>query len=138
VGRNALLSVLVLGVVAGCGEPHPYAGLPEKNLQVYSLAALAGSVALEIHTCRGAYEGSVALAGAPVDIGLPADRPSKLVFEFRNPSVSNRKEIEIAPRPGYRYEVRASLKDAIHDIELREIDPRSGSNRELDTTSRRC
>ena len=136
--RALFAAVLAFGA-AGCQEPpHPYAGQPEKNLQVRAVMIGAGSMALEIHGCRGAYEGFVPLDQSPVEVGLPSDRGSKLVFEFRNPSVSNKKEVEIAPRPGYRYEIRVSLKDAIHDIELREIDPRSGASRELDTTSRRC
>jgi len=59
------------------------------------------------------------------------------VFEFHNPKVANKKELQVAPRATYRYEIRATLKEAIYDIELREIDPRSGADRELDT-SRRC
>ena len=66
------------------------------------------------------------------DVGLPTDRPSVLVFEFRNPSVSNKKEVQVTPRAGYRYEARVTLKDAIYGIELREINLSSGANREID------
>jgi len=132
VARAVLVAILALGLAAGCDNgPHPYAGPPEKNLRVLTVST-GGSVALEVHSCKGAYEGFVTLDRQAVEIGLPTGWPSLLVFEFRNPSVSNRKEVQVTPRAGYRYEARVALKEAIYDIELREINLSSGVNREID------
>jgi len=133
-------AILALCLLAGCCDKHPYEGAAYKNLQVRAVSS-SGSVALDVYSldakCSATYEGYVVLDRPVVEVGLPAGRPSLLVFEFHNPKVANKKELQVAPRATYRYEIRATLKEAIYDIELREIDPRSGADRELDT-SRRC
>lgn len=134
--RLLFAAMLVFGV-AGCDEsPYAYPDRPEKNLLVLAVSN-SGKVSLEVHNCRGAYEGFVPLDQPAVAIGMPTDRPSVLVFDFRNPNMSNKKEVQLAPRPGYRYEARVTFKDAIYTIELWEIDPRSNARRELDM-SKRC
>jgi hypothetical protein len=132
--------VIALALVAGCASTRYYSDLPEKNLQVRS--SLSGSKAvLGVHKldarCAAEYEGVVALDRPVVDVGLPPGRPSLLVFEFYSSgflsgSTSIKKQVRLAPRPGYRYEARVSYKDSLYGVELREIDPRTGSSRELD------
>jgi hypothetical protein len=139
------IGALALAVAAGCGSTKHYADLPEKNLQIN--ASLSGSKAvMGVHRldaqCRTEYEGVVELDRPRVDVGLPAGRASLLVFEFYGSSFlsgshSIKQEARLVPRPGYRYEARVSYKDSLYDVELREIDPRSGAGRELDSR-RRC
>lgn len=102
-----------------------------------------GHVALDVYSlnasCNTRYEGYVALDKPAVEIGLPAGKPTLLVFEFRRgqDAHSIKKEVQISPRAGNRYEANVAYKSAIYDIELREIDPRTGTDLELDTR-RRC
>ena len=138
--RTLYAAILALCLLAGCSDRRPYEGTAYKNLQVRTVST-SGSVALDVYSldakCSATYEGFVVLDRPVVEVGLPPARPSLLVFEFRDPNVSNKKEVQVIPRVTYRYEVRVALKGAIYDIELREIDPRSGADRELDT-SRHC
>jgi len=136
---------LLLAAATGCGSTKHYADLPEKNLQVRSTLSGARAV-LGVHSlnsnCATDYEGVVSLDRATVDVGLPVGRQSLLVFEFYSSSLltgstSTKHEARIVPRRGYRYVARVTYKDALYDVELREIDPRSGAARELDTR-RRC
>jgi hypothetical protein len=134
----ALVAALLL---AGCAGTKAYPDLPEKNLQVR--ASLSGSKAvMGVHRldaqCNAFYEGVVQLDRSPLDVGLPPGRPSLLVFEFYSSSFlsgshSISKEVRLVPRPGYRYEALVTYKDSLYDVRLREIDPRSGAARELDT-----
>jgi hypothetical protein len=135
------IAALALAAAAGCAATKHYADLPEKNLRVR--ASLADSKALMgVHSldaqCRTQYEGAVELERPLLDVGLPAGRASLLVFEFYGSSFfsgshSIKKEARIAPRAGYRYEALVTYKDSLYDVQLREIDPRSGASRELDT-----
>ena len=129
--RAIFAAVLAFALVVACDSgPHPYTGPAEKNLRVLTVST-GGTVTLDVHSCKGGYEGFVTLDQQRAEVGLPTGRPTRLVFEFHDPRVSNKKEIVIEPRAGYRYEARVALKDAIHDIELREIDLRSGVDREI-------
>jgi hypothetical protein len=140
VARALSAGILALCLLAGCSDRRPYEGAGYKNLQVRT-ASTSGTVALDVYSldakCNATYEGFVILDRPVVEVGLPAARPSLLVFEFHNPNVTNKKELQVVPRVTYRYEVRVALKGSIYDIELREIDPRTGADREIDT-SRRC
>ena len=135
------LAVAALVAAAGCASTKPFADLPEKNLQVRT-AAVGASVVMGVHSldskCFAEYEGVVTLDRPVVEVGLPPSRPSLLVFEFYTLGIfsgsrSIKKEARLQPRPGYRYEARVTYKDALYGVELREIDPRTGSGRELDT-----
>jgi hypothetical protein len=128
-------------LLAGCAGSKPYPDLAQKNLQVRT-AAVGANVAMGVHRlddkCFAHYEGAVTLDRPLIDVGLPPGGQSLLVFEFYSSSLlsgssSTKKEARLLPRPGYRYEARVSYKDALYDVELREIDLRTGSSRELDT-----
>jgi len=134
------LAVLALALAAGCSGTKVYSDLPEKNLQVRT--SLSGTkAAMGVHRldaqCAAFYEGFIELDRPAIEVGLPPGRPSLLVFEFYGSSFfsgshSIKQEARIVPRPGYRYEARVTYKDSLYNVELREIDPRSGAARELD------
>lgn len=135
------LAVAALLAAAGCGSTRHYAGSAEKNLQVRTAAAGA-SVVMGVHSldskCFAEYQGVVTLDRPVIEVGLPPDRASLLVFEFYTLGVfsgsrSIKKEARLLPRPGYRYEARATYKDSIYAVDLWEIDPSTGSRRELET-----
>lgn len=128
-------AVLAAGLTAACNDTRPYAGTGDKNLQIKTTVA-RGQISLDVFKldsgCKAAtYEGAVALDQPMVEVGLPVGRPSLLVFEFRG-STSIKKEVQLVPRAGIRYEANVAYTGAIHDIELREIDPRTGTYRELE------
>jgi len=134
--KAALLAL----VLAGCASAQRYPDLPEKNLQVRT-AALGAAVVMSVHrldaNCFAHNEGVVTLDRPLIDVGLPPDRMSLLVFEFYSLSVlpggrSMRKEARLRPRAGYRYEARVTYKDSLYGVELLEIDP-GGTARELET-----
>lgn len=139
-GRGSILAALAIVLAAGCSESRPYPDRPEKNLQVRTATA-GGRVALDVQSldesCNAHYEGYVALERPLVEIGLAPGRRSLLVFEFSSAGRlagggSIKKEVQLLPRAGYRYEVRVTYKESLYTVELREIDPRSGADRELD------
>ena len=140
---GALLALFAL-LLAGCEATRYYSGPAEKNLQVQ--ASVSGTrAAMGVHRLEGCtlqYEGVVDLDRPVVEVGLPPGRPSVLVFEFYSSGLlsgntSIKKEAMLQPRSGYRYEARVTYKDALYDVSLREIDPRSGAAREIDIR-RRC
>ena len=131
-------------LLAGCEATRYYGGPPEKNLQVTT--SLSGTrAAMGVHRldqCTTYYEGVVDLDRPVVEVGLPIGRPTVLVFEFYSSGLlmgntSVKKEAMLLPRPGYRYEASAVYKDSLYDVQLREIDPRGGTARDLDIR-RRC
>jgi hypothetical protein len=134
-------AIAILALLAACSGTQPYTGPAEKNLKVLTTAVGAG-VVMGVHRldekCFARYEGAVTLDRPTVEVGLPSGRLTLLVFEFYSLSVfssnrSLRREAKIEPRPGYRYEAIVTYKDSLYNVELREIDPRSGAARELDT-----
>jgi len=142
--RRTAVAALSFALAAGCTESRPYPDLPEKNLQVRT-ATDGGRVILEVHSldasCTANYEGFVTLDKPLIEVGLPSGKPTVLVFEFhragRSAEAPTRKEVHLLPRPGNRYEMRVAYKESIYDFELRELDPRTGTDREIDTR-RRC
>ena len=136
--RGIFIAALILGL-AGCDASRPYTGEAEKNVRIRASAS-SGRIALDVFGlnsgCEATYLGYVALDRPVVELGLPAGRASLLVFQFEG-GTSIKKEVQLVPKPGNRYEAYAAYKDSIYDIELREIDPRTGANRELDGR-RRC
>jgi len=103
------------------------------------LSSMRGSV--HIHevdaSCHTSYVGTVELDRPSIALGLPAERPSYLVFVFPGSSLfggttsSAGAGTVLRPRPGYRYEFAVSYKDSIYNVVLRESDPRGGASREL-------
>jgi hypothetical protein len=135
------IAVLALLVLAGCGSSQPYPDLADKNLKILTRAQ-GSSVVMGVHRlddkCFAHYEGVVTLDRPAIDIGLPPGRLSMLVFEFYSSSIfsgtrSLKREAKITPRAGYKYEAIVIYKDSLYSVDLLEIDPRTGSKRELDT-----
>jgi hypothetical protein len=133
-------AIAVLLVLAGCASSQPYPDLPVKNLQVRTSAQGSG-VVMGVHRldekCFAHYEGVVTLDRPVIDVGLPPGRLSLLVFDFYSTSFlsgsrSLKREAKITPRAGFRYEAIVTYKDSLYSVDLLEIDPRTGSKRELE------
>lgn len=135
-----------LWLLAACAGHRPYAGNHAPNLMLSTAVQSGTRAAMDVYSvdaqCRATAEGRVALDEARVEVGLPQGRPSLLVFEFsgsgflgsRRTTIT--KNVMLAPRAGRRYEARVGYRDNLYNVELQEIDPRTGARREVDARSR--
>lgn len=131
----AVLALLV--ACASGGKPYRN-DLPEKNVSVKP--ALSGvRAALHIHgvdaQCRTEYLGTLELDRPTVELGIPEDHWSYLVFDFSSSSLlrgSHRmtQQTLLRPRAGHLYEIAAAYRDNIYHVVVREAPPH-GRVREL-------
>lgn len=144
--RRIACWLLAVGLIAGCSGIKTYPDTPVKNLLIRTEAASGSAfssmrVALHIHSvdanCRTEYQGTVQLGGSSVEIGIPPEQPSYLVFTFFGSSFlgSSRSSISydtlLRPRAGFRYDVKASYKNNIYNVEIQEADPRRSRSRAI-------
>jgi hypothetical protein len=138
--------LLAAGLLAGCSGIKTYPETSPRNL-VVKTEARSGSVlgrtrvSVHIHevdaSCRTQYLGTVQLSEPTVEIGLPPERPSYLVFNFHSSSFlggssgSINYETLLRPRAGYTYDATARYTDGIYQVEIRESGARGGTGREI-------
>ena len=138
--------LLGASLVAGCSGIKTYPDTLAKNLHITTEAASGSAfsrmrVALHIHqvdaNCRTEYQGTVQLDEPSVQVGIPPDRLSYLVFSFSSSTFLGGSSSSISydtllrPRPGLTYTARASYADGIYHVEIRESDPRRSAGREI-------
>ena len=76
--------------------------------------------------CGADYEGTIELSPSTVSVGLPADRPSYLVFRFSSASFLagsssvTRYDTVFTPRQGRHYDAVVSYVDDIYNVTIRE------------------
>ncbi len=145
--------LLFAGVLAGCSGLPPYESDFPANLNIKTklsspsvllTAPLAGTfdafmhVTAVDHRCQKNYRGSVKLGSPTVSVGLPADQPSYLVFEFSGRSAPTRGSASskystlLVPRSGYQYDVDVAYADQMYSITVYERNPRGGARREIE------
>ncbi len=145
--------LLTVSLLAGCSGIKPYPNTLNKNLQVRT-AADSGSffssvrTAVDIHRagadCKTEYEGTVQLNEKSIDIGIPPNRLSRLVFVFStysffgNSSGTITYETLLKPKAGYTYEAKVSYKDDIYNVSLRESQRGNPASREIETQNSQC
>jgi len=126
-------AMLAASLLAGCSGMKPYADTPERNLHIRTHTA-SGSAFSSVRAsvdvyrvergCVAEYEGTAELDKPDMTMGIPADRPSYLVFHFASSAFlgSSRSTISyeaaITPRPGSRYDVRVRYVDNIYDVAI--------------------
>jgi hypothetical protein len=135
-----------VGLLAGCSGIRTYPDTSPKNLIVRTQASPGSMlsrtrVSVHIHevdaNCRTEYQGTVQLSDPTVEIGIPAGRPSYLVFNFHNSSFlgsttgSINYETLLQPRAGYTYDATARYADGIYLVSIRESGARGAGGREL-------
>ena len=142
------ITVPLLGaaLLAGCSGIKSYPDTSPKNLVVKTEArsgSVWGSVRVSVHihevdaSCRTEYLGTVQLSSPSVEIGLPPERPSYLVFNFYSSSFlgsstgSINYETLLRPRAGYTYDATARYADGIYLVEVRESGARGSTGREI-------
>jgi len=143
---RAAVWLLGAGLLAGCSGIKTYPDTSPRNLFVKTEArsgSAFGSVRVSVHihqvdaSCRTEYLGTVQLNDPAVEIGLPPDRPSYLVFNFYSSSFlggstgSINYETLLRPRAGYTYDATARYVDGIYLVEIRESGARGSASREL-------
>ena len=143
---RAALAAAACCLLAACAGHRPYAGDFPKNLHVRTSVESGIRAAADIYTvapdCRAEPQGRVELDRPALDIGLPEGRASLLVVEFAgsrflgSQRTSMTKNVLFTPRAGYRYEARVEYRDSLYNVQLREIDTRSGASRDVDIRSR--
>ena len=134
-------------LLAGCSGIKSYQNTPDTNFHVRT-AADSGSwfssvrAAVDIHrvgtTCQTDYEGTVQLNRPTIDIGIPPNRWSHLVFVFSSSSFwANRSgtityETLMKPRAGYHYEVKVTYRDDMYNVSVRETPSGGSVSREVE------
>jgi hypothetical protein len=144
----ARIAASLLGAIllVGCSGLKTYPDTSPRNLVVRTEAS-SGSmlaktrVSVHIHevgaNCRTEYLGTVQLSEPTVEIGIPAGRPSLLVFNFHNSSFlgsstgSVSYETLLRPRAGYTYDATARYREGIYYVSIRESGARSSAGREV-------
>jgi hypothetical protein len=87
--------------------------------------------------CETEYLGTVDLSDPSVEIGIPPDGLSYMVFVFSNSSFlgSSRSALShetlIKARAGYHYDIRVSYVDDIYNVAILETDPRTTGERKI-------
>ena len=135
-----MLALWTVVFLAGCSGMKPYQNTQDNNLHVRT-AADSGSwfssmrAAVDIHRvtvdCKTEYQGTVQLNRPTIDVGIPSDRWSRLVFVFSSTSfLGNRSgvmtyETLLKPRSGYQYEAAVTYKDDMYNVVVGETPPGS-------------
>ena len=137
--------MLLVGLLAACSGLKPYPNRLEKNLQVRS-STESGSIFSRVHAslsiarvdaqCRTEYEGTMDLGNGAVQVGVPVERWSYLVFNFSSSgllsgSSSIRQATLLKPRAGYRYDVELTYRDDLYNVVIREARTGTSEGREL-------
>jgi len=148
--RRLLGVLLAAALFAGCSGIKTYPNALPKNLQIRtqtSSGSILSTVSAEVHIhrvgagCRVDYQGMLRLNEPLVEIGIPAEQSSLIVFVFASSgtfggsSSSIRVEALLTPRAGYTYDAKVSYADKIYDVAIREIGPRGSSSREIERKS---
>lgn len=140
------VSLLAAGLLAGCSGIKTYPNTLAKNLHVRTEtdSAFFSKVRVDVDVyrvaadCKIEYEGTVKLNEPLIDIGIPSDRTSYLVFNFNSSSflAGSRSSIDydtlLKPRGGFDYNVKLSYKDDIYNVVIMEKNRSKSSSSEIE------
>jgi len=145
-----LFAVLVMWtacLLPGCSSIKPYPSTADNNLHLYTITD-SGSflsrihVAVDIHRvgldCATDYEGTVQLSQPTIDVGIPPNRWTQLVFVFESSTfLANRRSMItydtlLKPRAGYQYQITVSYKNDIYHVTIRETPPDQSAGLEVE------
>lgn len=137
-----LCGSLLVVLLAGCSSFKPYPNTLAKNLAAsLSKDSDAGIKArVDIYSmdkqCQDHYQGTIRFDKKPGQIGIPNNKQTLLAFYFLSshwlmgPSSINVDAL-IKARSGYRYEAKLTYVDSTYEVNLYEINHRSGKRREV-------
>jgi hypothetical protein len=145
--RHIIILLSVYSLLAGCSWIKTYQSLQHKNLHIET-GTDSGSIfskvraAVDIYqvdeSCKAEYEGTVQLNTPSVDLGIPSNRLSYLVFVFARSGVLSSTSSTITystlllPHIDYNYDIKVSYIDDIYNVVIRETDPRKKKSREIE------
>lgn len=133
--------------LAGCGGVRAYPDHAEKNLTIRTATddgSVLSSTRASLHVfsvddqCQKTYEGTVKLARQTVEVGLPRESLSYLVFEFHssgflsNTSSSITQSTLLKPRAGAAYAADVSYIDDIYLVAMTQKGTTAGSSTTFD------
>ncbi len=141
------LLLLLPWFLAGCTGTKSYSSTTGNNLHVDTVTDTGSffsgvRVAVDIHgigpDCSTHYEGTVQLTQPTIDVGIPPDRWTQLVFVFASSSLlANRSgtityDTLLKPRVGYQYQIAVSYKNDIYHVAIRETAPNKSTGQEIE------
>ena len=138
--------ILLTGLLAGCSGLRPYPNTLAKNLHIRTETD-SGSVfqkvraAVDIFSvtadCKTEYRGTVKLKGPSVEVGIPPNELSYMVFVFFNSAFLGSKssmshDTLLKTRAGYDYDIKVNYRDDIYSVTIEERRPRRSKGREIE------
>lgn len=142
--------MVLVGPLAACSGIKTYPSSLEKNLQVrtstdsgsiFSRVRASLSISSVDAQCQTKYEGTVDLRKGAVEVGVPVERWSYLVFDFSSSGLFSSTSSTMGhatllkPRAGYRYDIEVTYRDDIYNVVIRES--RTGTSEARDIALRR-
>jgi hypothetical protein len=139
--------LLAVGLLTGCSGLRPYPNTLAKNLHIRTetdSGSILSKVRAEVDIfrvkadCKTEYQGTVKLKGPSLEVGIPSDKLSYMVFVFSNSSflANSRSSIShdtlLNPRAGYNYDIKVSYIDDIYNVAIRETHPRKSVSRNIE------
>jgi hypothetical protein len=133
-------------LLTACSGIKPYHDLPAKNMQIrtgtdsgsiFSSVRASLSISRVDAQCRTEYEGTVDLRRESMQVGIPVERWSYLVFRFSSSGFLASTSGTIAqatllkPRAGYRYDVDVTYRDDTYNVVIHESRAGSSDGREI-------
>jgi hypothetical protein len=131
-----IVLVLVAAVILdGCSGLRPYPNTLEKNLvirtqtdsgSIFSTVRAKVDIFRVTADCKTEYQGTVNLNAPSVEVGVPPNTPSYLVFVFSTSSflASSKSTIShetlLTARAGYNYDIDVSYIDDIYNVTIKE------------------
>ena len=144
--RHFAAVLVAIAVLSGCSGLRPYPNTHEKNLVIQAEADSGSmfskvSAAVDIFSvtadCQTDYQGTIDLKGPFVEVGIPPDQMSYMVFVFSNSSflggsesmISHETLLEV--RRGHHYDISVSYIDDIYNVAVSEKNSQNTDGRKI-------
>ena len=139
-------AMLLVGSLTACSGIKTYPNGLDKNLQVrtstdsgsiFSSVRASLSISRVDAQCQTYYEGTVKLGKGAVEVGVPVERWSYLVFDFSSSGLLSSTSSTMGhatllkPRAGYRYDIDVTYRDDIYNVVIRESRTGTREGREI-------
>jgi hypothetical protein len=139
--------LIVVSILTGCSGIKPYPNTLTKNLHIRTeteSASIFSKVRADVEiyrvdkSCQIKYEGTIRLNEPLVEVGIPSDRLSYLVFTFSSSSVlastsgTISRDTLLKPLPGCNYDIKVSYKEDIYNVMIQETNSRKSKSREIE------
>ena len=147
ISRYIIALMLAPSLLSGCSGIKTYKNTLANNFHI-KIETDSGSMFSKLRTavdiyrvdaeCKTEYEGTVQLKNTSVEVGIPSDRLSYLVFVFAksgflsNSSSMMSYDAMLKPRAGYNYDVKVTYMDDIYNVVMYETRPDKKKGREIE------